>query len=42
MINQRHRSYMDFHCLRHNVPLDVQWMDEVRAYERNVLSQRTS
>ena len=32
----------DYHCLRHSVPLDFQWMDEVRAYERNVLSQRTS
>ena len=32
----------DFRGLRHSVPLDFQWMDEVRAYERNVLSQRTS
>ncbi len=32
----------DFHCLRHNVPLDFQWLDEVRAYERKVLSQRKS
>ncbi len=32
----------DFHCLRHNVPLDFQWLDEARAYERNVLSRRTS
>lgn len=31
----------DYYCLRHNVPLGTQFMDDVRQYERLVLSQRT-
>lgn len=30
----------DEHCRRENVPVGVAWLDEVRAYERNVLAAR--
>jgi L-rhamnose isomerase len=31
----------DEHCRRGNVPVGAAWLDEVRGYERQVLSQRT-
>ena len=31
----------DYYCLRQGVPVGAEWLDEVRAYERAVLSQRT-
>jgi len=30
----------DYYCLTQNVPVGVAWLDVVRAYERDVLSQR--
>jgi L-rhamnose isomerase len=30
----------DEHCRRHNVPVGIAWLEEVREYERNVLSKR--
>jgi len=30
----------DEHCRRQNVPVGVQWLDEVKTYERNVLAKR--
>jgi len=30
----------DEHCRRQNVPVGVQWLDEVKAYERDVLAGR--
>lgn len=30
----------DFYCLRQDVPVGPAWLEEVRAYERNVLSMR--
>ncbi len=30
----------DYHCLRQGVPVGPAWLDEVRAYERNVLARR--
>ena len=30
----------DYHCLRCNVPIGVNWTESVRVYERDVLSQR--
>ncbi|MEB2847363.1 L-rhamnose isomerase [Endobacterium cereale] len=30
----------DFYCLSRNVPVGIAWLDEVRTYERNVLSER--
>jgi L-rhamnose isomerase len=30
----------DEHCLRHNVPIGADWLAEVRAYEKTVLSTR--
>jgi L-rhamnose isomerase len=30
----------DEYCRRANVPVGMTWLEEVRAYERNVLSQR--
>jgi L-rhamnose isomerase len=30
----------DFYCLRQNVPAGTAWLDEVKAYERDVLSRR--
>jgi L-rhamnose isomerase len=30
----------DYHCLRQNVPVGPAWLDEVRAYERDVLARR--
>lgn len=30
----------DEHCRRNNVPIGAKWLDEVRAYERAVLSKR--
>lgn len=31
----------DCHCLRQGVPVGLAWLDEVRRYERDVLSKRT-
>ncbi|AEJ61597.1 L-rhamnose isomerase [Spirochaeta thermophila DSM 6578] len=31
----------DYYCLSQDVPLDVEWIREVEAYERQVLSKRT-
>jgi L-rhamnose isomerase len=30
----------DYYCLRQDVPVGPAWLDEVKAYERNVLSKR--
>jgi L-rhamnose isomerase len=30
----------DYHCLRQNVPIGPAWLEEVRTYERDVLSRR--
>jgi L-rhamnose isomerase len=30
----------DYHCLQQGVPVGAAWLDEVRVYERNVLSRR--
>ncbi|MDA1055355.1 MAG: L-rhamnose isomerase [Planctomycetota bacterium] len=30
----------DFYCLQNNVPIGTRWMDDVRRYEREVLSKR--
>jgi L-rhamnose isomerase len=30
----------DYYCLKSNVPVAEGWMDEVRAYEKSVLSKR--
>jgi L-rhamnose isomerase len=30
----------DYYCLRQNVPVAADWLDEVRTYERDVLSRR--
>jgi L-rhamnose isomerase len=30
----------DNYCLRHNVPVGAAWLDEVQAYERDVLLRR--
>jgi L-rhamnose isomerase len=30
----------DYHCERSGVPSGMRWLDEVRRYEREVLSQR--
>jgi L-rhamnose isomerase len=30
----------DYYCLRQNVPVGPAWLDEVKAYERDVLSKR--
>ena len=30
----------DYYCLTRNVPVGLDWLDEVRTYERNVLSHR--
>jgi L-rhamnose isomerase len=30
----------DYHCLRQGVPVGPAWLDEVRAYERDVLARR--
>jgi L-rhamnose isomerase len=30
----------DYHCLRQGVPVGPVWLDEIRAYERNVLARR--
>src|SRR5262249_27090757 len=30
----------DYHCLRQDVPVGPAWLDEVRAYERDVLTSR--
>ncbi|MBC8327571.1 MAG: L-rhamnose isomerase [Planctomycetes bacterium] len=30
----------DYHCLRQGAPVGLAWLDEVRRYERDVLSQR--
>jgi L-rhamnose isomerase len=31
----------DYHCLKHGVPVGPDWLALIRAYERDVLSQRT-
>jgi L-rhamnose isomerase len=30
----------DYYCARQNVPISADWLDEVKAYERDVLSKR--
>jgi L-rhamnose isomerase len=30
----------DYHCLRRSVPVGLAWLEEVRAYERDVLAKR--
>jgi L-rhamnose isomerase len=35
-----HGAVWDYYCMRQNVPVGVWWLDEVRAYERDVLSRR--
>jgi L-rhamnose isomerase len=30
----------DEHCRRQNVPVGAKWLDEVKAYERDVLAKR--
>jgi L-rhamnose isomerase len=30
----------DYHCLKHDVPVGLRFMDEVRAYEKKVLAKR--
>ncbi|QIM69464.1 L-rhamnose isomerase [Basfia succiniciproducens] len=34
------QAVWDMYCERHNVPVGRRWLDEVRAYEKTVLSQR--
>lgn len=34
------QAVWDMYCERHNVPVGRRWLDEVRAYEKAVLSQR--
>jgi L-rhamnose isomerase len=31
----------DYYCLQRNVPADITWLDQVRAYEQDVQSKRT-
>ena len=31
----------DYYCLKSNVPAGDAWLDDVKAYEENVLSNRT-
>lgn len=31
----------DYYCLMQNVPAGIDWLDEVKTYERNVLSRRS-
>ncbi|CAG0944080.1 L-rhamnose isomerase [Anaerolineae bacterium] len=31
----------DYHCLKHGVPVGMQYMDEIKAYEQRELSQRS-
>jgi L-rhamnose isomerase len=35
-----HGAVWDYHCLREGVPVGMDWLNEIRAYERVVLSQR--
>ena len=30
----------DFYCLQKNVPVGAAWLDEVKSYEKTVLSKR--
>jgi L-rhamnose isomerase len=30
----------DYYCLKKEVPTDTRWLDVIREYEREVLSQR--
>ena len=30
----------DYHCLRHGVPAAMDWVEEIKAYEKDVLSRR--
>ena len=30
----------DYYCLQNDVPIGAQWMDDVRQYEREVMSKR--
>ena len=32
----------DYHCLKHGVPVGLRFMDEVRAYEKQVLAKRNA
>jgi L-rhamnose isomerase len=32
----------DYHCLKHGVPVGLRFMDEVRAYEKQVLAKRSA
>jgi len=32
----------DYHCLRQGVPAAADWVEDIRAYEQNVLSRRSS
>ncbi|MCK3657751.1 L-rhamnose isomerase [Pasteurellaceae bacterium Pebbles2] len=34
------QAVWDMYCERHNVPVGSRWLDDVRAYEKSVLSQR--
>lgn len=31
----------DYYCMRHNVPVGMTWFDEIKQYEKKVLSKRT-
>jgi L-rhamnose isomerase len=31
----------DYHCLRQNAPVGMDWLAEVKTYEAGVLSQRS-
>ena len=35
-------SVWDYHCLRSETPAGSGWLEEIRRYERDVLSQRGS
>jgi len=35
-----HGAVWDYHCLRENVPVGIAWLNEIRAYERDILSRR--
>jgi L-rhamnose isomerase len=36
-----HGAVWDYYCLKQNVPIGGKWLDEVKAYEHDVLSRRT-
>jgi L-rhamnose isomerase len=33
-------SVWDYYCLKSNIPVGELWLDEVKKYEKNVLSKR--